>query len=226
MALLLKQSFETFSDFKAQLHQWAVADNFMIKIDKSDRSRCVIKCRSAANCPFYVHATWKREEARVIISALNSIHTIWLGVAPAPRASSSQLTYLREAVSKILAINKNTKPKGIQRAMQLHHNASISYAVAHKVLQYLNGQDISIERALFRVLLSYIQKLSEGDQLGRFHLSSYPESRRFQRLLISPSASGHLFQKSPKFVAADGTFTKSKFVKPFTLRLELMEIIM
>ena len=142
---------------------------------------------------------------------MNSIHTTWLGAAPAAHASFSQLAYLREAVPKILAITKNTKLKGIQRAMQLHQNASISYTVAHKVLQYFNGQDISMERAQFRVLSSYIQKLSEGDQLGRFHLSSYPESRRFQRLLISPSASPHLFQRSPKFVAANGTFTKSKF---------------
>ena len=211
MALSLKQSFETFSDFKAQLHQWAVADNFVIKIDKSDRSRCVVKCRSAADCPFYVRATWKREEKRVVITALNSIHTTCLGAAPAARASSSQFTYLREAVPEILAITKKTKPTEIQQAIHLHHNASISYAVVHKVLQYLNGQDISMERAQFRVLASYIQKLSEVDQTGRFQLSSCPESRRFQRLFISPSASRHVFQRSPKFVAANGTFTKSKF---------------
>jgi hypothetical protein len=211
MALSLKQSFETFSDFKVQIHQWAVADNFVIKIEKSDRSRCVVKCRSAADCPFHVRAAWKREEERVIITALNPTHTTCLGAAPASRASSSQFVYLREAVPKILTITKKTKPKEIQLAMQLHHNASIGYAVAHKVLQYLNGQDISMERAQFLVLSLYIQKLSEVDQAGHFHLSACSESRRFQRLFISPSASRHLFRGSPKFVAADGTFTKSKF---------------
>ena len=42
MTLSLKQSFETFSDFKAQLYQWAVADNFVIKIVKSNYSRFVV----------------------------------------------------------------------------------------------------------------------------------------------------------------------------------------
>ena len=211
MAFSLKQSFETFSDFKTQLHQWAIAESFVIKIEKSDRSRCVVKCRSAAECPFHIRATWNQKEERVIITTLNSTHTTCLGAAPVPRASSSHSVYLPEAVPKILAITKKTKPKDIQQAMQLHHNVSIGYAVAHKTLQYLNGQDISMERAQFRVLSSYIQKLCEIDQEGHFHLSACPESRRFQRLFISPAASRHLFRGSPKFVTADGTFTKSKF---------------
>jgi len=211
MALLHNQSFETFSEFKTQLHQWALSDNLAIKMEKSDRSRCVIKCRSAADCPFHVRATWKPEQERVVITALNPTHTTCLGEAPVPRASCSQFTYLREAVPKILAITGKTRPKEIQQVMHLHHKVSITYAVSYKVLQYLQGQDIGLERAQFRLLPLYIQKLHEIDKAGHFHLSACSESGRFQRLFISPSASHHLFQRSPKLIAADGTFTKSKF---------------
>jgi len=211
MVLLHNQSFETFSDFKAQLHQWALSDNFAIKIAQSDRSRCVIKCRQAADCHFRVRSTWGPEQERVVITALNPIHTTCLGAAPVLSASCSQFTYLWEAVPKILAITGKTKPKKIQQAMQLHHKVCISYAVSHKVLQYLQGQDIGLIRAQFWLLPLYIQKLHEIGEAGHFHPSAFSERRRFQRLFISPSASSHLFQRFPKLIAADGTLTKSKF---------------
>jgi len=104
MALAHNQSFKTFSDSKAQLHQWALLDNFAIKIEKCDRSRCVIKCRTAADCHFHVRAIWKLEQELVVITALKAIHTTCLGAAPVPCASCSQFIYLREAVPKILAL--------------------------------------------------------------------------------------------------------------------------
>jgi len=86
-----------------------------------------------------------------------------------------------------------------------------SYAVSHKVLQYLQGQDIGLERAQFRLILLYIQKLHEIDQVGHFPLSACSESGRFQWLFISHSASHHLIQRFPTLIAANGTFTKLKF---------------
>ena len=47
--------------------------------------------------------------------------------------------------------------------------------------------------------------------MSRFVLSSCSESRHFQPLFISCSASRHFFKRPAKFIAADGTFTKSKF---------------
>ena len=211
VALQKHQTFETFADFKIQLHKWAVQDGFTVKFTKSDRSRCLVQCQVSPNCTFRILAVWKAIEEQVVIIILNAVHKTCLGLAPPKRDSASQFLLLRDTVPKIITITQHTKPKEIQAAMLVHHNSQISYSAAYKVLQHLKGRDIETERSQFHVLPQYMDVLRRADGNGRFHLSYNEESNRFQRMFICPSSSRNLYKLSPQLVAADGTFTKSKF---------------
>ena len=197
VALQKYQRFETFADFKIQLHKWAVQDGYTVKFTKSDRSRCLVQCRVSPNCTFRILAIWKAVEEQVVIMVLNAVHKTCLGLASPKRDSASQFLLLCDTVPKIITITQHTKPKDLQAAMQLHHNSQISYSAAYKVLQHLKGGDIETERSQFRVLAQYVDILRRADVNGQFHLSYNEKSNRFQRMFICPSSSRNLYKVLP-----------------------------
>lgn len=126
------------------------------------------------------------------------------------RRSSSNHSYLLTAVPTVLAVTRSTKPKDVQAAVQRFLGQKIGYQAAHKALLAIQNKDIEIEREQFRLLPAYFEVLRKKDPAGHFALTMTPEGRFF-RLFLCPAVCQETFACSMKFVACDGTFTKSKF---------------
>ena len=65
VAVTVGQEFDSFDDFKAAMHQWAVANQFSFRFAKSEKTRNAICCRLSTECEFKVRALWKPKVEKV-----------------------------------------------------------------------------------------------------------------------------------------------------------------
>jgi hypothetical protein len=110
-----------------------------------------------------------------------------------------------------MPISKKTKPADVISMFQHKIGRKVAYQAAHGALRVLQGSSIHDQREAYRHLTAYIEAIKKVDPCGRHEIEIDEVTSRFQRLFIGPSASRTVFSHVPKYIACDGTFTKTEF---------------
>ena len=90
VALILKQEFMSFEDFKHAMDKWANDGGFTLFYQKLDPTWRIVECRLQDQCPFHACAVWSEERE---CAKVDPEHTC-LGAALPVRSVASRQRWL------------------------------------------------------------------------------------------------------------------------------------
>ncbi|MCJ1484822.1 hypothetical protein MMC06_004995 [Schaereria dolodes] len=136
------QCFPTLQDFKNAFREWAVEKNFTPAILDSDTHRVRAGCRSSPNCPFRIRANFLEKRGCVKVTTCDDVHTCIsssgvLTNQEIKRAETSKLTFLLEAIPKLITVDSQTTTKAIMDAIEQKYGQKIALRQAQKVKKRL-----------------------------------------------------------------------------------------
>ena len=132
------QRFDSLSDFKKALRDWAIERGFTPAIHDSDTRRVRAGCRSGPDCPFRIRANYLEKRGHVRVTTCDDVHTCAASSGqPAnqeiKRAETSRLAFLLDAVPKLISVDGDTTTKTIIDAIEEKYGQEIALRQAQKV---------------------------------------------------------------------------------------------
>jgi hypothetical protein len=110
-----------------------------------------------------------------------------------------------------MTVEKTTTPKQIIDMLQHETGMQFTYPAVHKAKEAILNESSDTQRSHFKQIPDYLAHIAENDPTTIVHIET--KDGRFDGCFISPGPARHAFQHCRKFVAMDGTFTKSRFVQ-------------
>jgi len=183
----------------------------------SEKSHVVYLCRFKATCLFKVRASFnvKKQEATCTILVPNHNCAGFLDVK---RSLASHLSWLLEAVPRLLSVTKETSAAVIQDALLIHREVTVPIAQCRRVKAALLQESTDNARDDYSKLGNYIQRLQDANQDKGEPSELVTDlvtdlDSTFKRIFIGPQTSRQAFEFGVPFIALDGTYLRNCFRK-------------
>ncbi len=204
------KTYASLKEFKEAVKAWSIAEDFVSRVQHSDKHRVMIKCRKDARCPFYLRCNYVAHSDNAVVVKAETEHTC-IGMAPPTRLPAASLSWLLREVPKVLEVSRTTSTRSIVDAVRIHWQQHIHIWQAQRVKALILHDTFSQHREQFFLLPSYLEELSNTNE-GVYHFLQVDEENfSFRRVFVCPQHACGAFVMSLPIVALDGTFLKTRF---------------
>ncbi|CAL9178687.1 unnamed protein product [Musa hybrid cultivar] len=122
------QVFSSPKAFRDALHKYAIANSFMYRFIKNDRSRVTAEC-TIEGCPWRIHASRSSAKQEFMIKKINDTHTCGKELSKESRRLASQ-RWVASIIKDKLRETPNYKPMDIANDLQREYGLSLNYSQA------------------------------------------------------------------------------------------------
>ncbi|WOL01873.1 hypothetical protein Cni_G10592 [Canna indica] len=122
------QVFSSSKAFRDALHKYAIANSFMYRFIKNDRSRVTAEC-TVEDCPWRIHASRSAAKQEFMVKKINDTHTCGKELSKESRRLASQ-RWVASIIKDKLRNTPNYKPKDIANDLEQEYGLSLNYSQA------------------------------------------------------------------------------------------------
>ena len=213
--------FRNKQELKLACQSFAIHANFEYRVDKSDRTRLILKCIDS-QCPWKLHASKVLDSGDNLpfeVKTMNPVHTC-NGINHRGHHQATAKLIGAEIQSKLVD-NPKSGPKDIASEIRPGKGVTLSYAQAYRAkmaaLEAINGT----EEDAYSALPKYCEDLKRNNPGSAIVLETAsepenPDTNHFKRLFICFGALAVGFAFCYPLLGLDGTHLKSKYRGVFT----------
>lgn len=198
----------------AAIRDWSVKEKFNFRTPTSNPERKTWICREEG-CGWKCLAR-KGQDGVIRLNIAEKEHTC-IPDSNAIRAASCKKEFMDEKVAQHLRVSKTTVARDIQEVLSIQYGEEVKYDAAFHCLKRLQNDDLGEQRYSFQLLPAYRNAVLTRDPQATVHVAIHSRTGNFGRCFVCPSVSAESFRLCRRFLAADGTFLKSKFVQTLLL---------
>jgi hypothetical protein len=105
---------------------YAISQGWTCGVDKRDKTRLLLKCRTSPACPFFLRAEQYADAARIASYRPGHTCTFQPDQSHVPRAHTTQLRFMREQLPNFLTVTGSTTPQEICEAIYQRFGTRVS----------------------------------------------------------------------------------------------------
>jgi hypothetical protein len=208
--------FLSFEDLLEVIRDASIKHKFSFRVPHKDIKRARYRCTNK-ECPWTVNAHLNKENKNeVIIDKVISEHTC-IGDTQSKRGAASCQEWIQKVIARHMDVKPTTPIREIQSMIRIQYAENVQYKVCQVARLGLQGGDLAAHRLSFELLPAYIELLRRKASRSHTHLEIDSRTNRFIRVFICPHQSRGSWLHLRRFIAADGTFLKGRFIQQLLL---------
>ena len=205
-SLKVSTRFESLEAGKKAVLEMVVSQGESFKVSKAASMFWVAVCKLSA-CFFRVRIVKNNDGARITkLTEHNCPHSTHQNFRQAHSVS-----FLTSNHQTAVIDNREITPRQVQSNERLQNGNQINYLQAWRVRENIRKELEGDEQDSFPRLPALLNAMAAGDKETVTNIDMDADSKQFIRCFVYPRATRFAFRHYRKFVAFDGTFTKSRY---------------
>ena len=125
--------FPTLEDIKKAVTAHAISQGWTCGVNKRDKTRIVLRCRTGTSCPFHIRAEQYATGARICSLKPQHNCSFQPDQSHVPRSHASTLKFLRQQLPNIMTVDANTTAQEISDAIFQRFSTRVSVKQCRKL---------------------------------------------------------------------------------------------